>query len=160
MAEITPLNPQSCFGHYFARALLPAVRTELVKMSLKRLRAPDVPDFDKIVVRGVSGITFGAVLAHLLDKALFIIRKSEEWSHSGSIVTGPRGGRYLIVDDFISGGNTMRAIAEDMAAHDPGATVVGVFLYRGGYMGGQMPQELSEIPIFTINSKDIFNWER
>jgi adenine/guanine phosphoribosyltransferase-like PRPP-binding protein len=38
--------------------------------------------------------------------------------------------RYIIVDDFISSGNTMRAIHEDVKAAVPNAQCVGLLMYN------------------------------
>ena len=86
--------------------------------------------FDTIVVRGVSGLVFGSMLALAMQKGVTVVRKPGESTHSNYGVEGlipdTHLDRWLIVDDFISTGSTMRAIVERM---DFAPGLVGIYLF-------------------------------
>jgi adenine/guanine phosphoribosyltransferase-like PRPP-binding protein len=67
-------------------------------------------DFDVIVCRGYSGMVIAPTLAFCLKKPLFVVRKDGEKSHSAKKYIGDLGKRYLMVDDFISSGQTYEEI--------------------------------------------------
>lgn len=73
-------------------------------------------DFDSIACRGVSGIMLASPLSFVTKKPLIVVRKTVEGNHGNSILEGyfPRDLRYIIVDDFISTGATVRAIIEEI----------------------------------------------
>ena len=87
-----------------------------------------------VVVHGNSGVScgFAALMLSDLDFNIVLLRKDNDNSH-GSPIEGPhnhRLERYLILDDFISSGNTMNRIRDKIA-----------MLYRQHYyMGERAPQ--------------------
>lgn len=92
-------------------------------------------DFDVIVCRGYSGMMIAPTLAFCLKKKLFIVRKSNEKSHSAKTYIGDLGPRYLMVDDFISSGETFNEIKQALEkAHDkknlPEPNIVAIYLYE------------------------------
>jgi len=77
-----------------------------------------VPEFDSIVVTGVSGV-IGAMVAQALGKKLLVVRKPGVPTRSRFCAGSPResfplvgeiGGRFIIVDDEIYSGNTVKTI--------------------------------------------------
>lgn len=102
-------------------------RLQLMRNARKILRRVD---FDTIVVRGVSGIVFGSILAHKMRKGLTVIRKPGEGTHSHLIVEGSIPGpndRWIILDDFVCTGATLIRIIEDLG-YRPGWA--GVYLFK------------------------------
>lgn len=97
-------------------------------------------DAGTIVVTGKSGVSLGFAVAMLLDFPLVVVRKSGEASH-GSDVEGPNGhivGRYIVLDDFVQSGTTIRTIADKLSnrASTSGLApveCVGVLCYSGQY---------------------------
>ena len=91
----------------------------------------DTP-FDAIAFTGVSGAAMAFPLSFALGIPLLCVRKGGENSHSPYKVEGDYAARrYVIVDDFISTGNTMRRIQEDLENEIAGTPVlVGIYLYR------------------------------
>jgi adenine/guanine phosphoribosyltransferase-like PRPP-binding protein len=72
-------------------------------------------EFDAIAFRGMSGCLFAAPLALRLGKSLLMVRKPNQ-SHTYRIVEGDKLARtYIIVDDFISTGETMREIVKALS---------------------------------------------
>jgi adenine/guanine phosphoribosyltransferase-like PRPP-binding protein len=95
-------------------------------------------EFSHIVVRGISGITMGSVLAYALNKHLIVLRKTKKDSHTDTLVEDPHYEnenwsnqfKYLIVDDFVCSGETVTAILEDMKNHTDGeAECIGFWGY-------------------------------
>jgi len=62
-----------------------------------------------VLVSGLSGIIPAAIFCHKHSKTLVVLRKEGEHCH-GEIAEGPWDWpkkRYIIIDDFMSGGHTM-----------------------------------------------------
>lgn len=87
--------------------------------------------FDAIAFRGLSGAMIAPIVALRLNKSLLAVRKDGEKTHSCYKVEGDYGARrYIILDDFISGGNTARAILAEVKAAVPDAEFVGFYAYH------------------------------
>jgi orotate phosphoribosyltransferase len=71
-----------------------------------------------IVMRGVSGMAVGMVLAAKLGCAYAVVRKPDEDTHSWRDIEGtiPGTGQVVIVDDFVAEGDTMVATVEAIRA--------------------------------------------
>jgi adenine/guanine phosphoribosyltransferase-like PRPP-binding protein len=86
--------------------------------SLRRLEKTLVPvlhEFDVIVVSGLSGVIPGAIFAYMYDKQLVVIRKDDDITHGVRTEGGSYfepGTPFVVVDDFMSSGATMRRIFE------------------------------------------------
>ncbi|MEV0269647.1 hypothetical protein AB0H43_12770 [Hamadaea sp. NPDC050747] len=79
----------------------------------------------------MSGVSFGAVLAYLMNKSLFIVRKpmSVEGAHTQSH-EGAIGHRWIFVDDFVSSGATRDHVMRAVEGLAPSAVFVGDYLYQ------------------------------
>jgi adenine/guanine phosphoribosyltransferase-like PRPP-binding protein len=87
-------------------------------------------EFDAIACRGVSGLLIAPIVAMRLGKSLIVVRKGED-THSMYTVEGDHGARrYLILDDFIDQGDTVRAIASEIYATNRLARCVGFIAYK------------------------------
>jgi orotate phosphoribosyltransferase-like protein len=86
--------------------------------------------FDSIAFRGVSGALTAPILAYMLRKNLLAVRKEpneDGWSHSTGMVEGDANARrYIIVDDFVSSGKTIRKIFERLREFAPSARCLGI----------------------------------
>lgn len=111
----------------------PAERRKVVELT--RVRLCDLPAFDAIAFTGLSGSVIAGAVALAMDKYLYCVRKSKENRHSDYVVEGPSTGlRYIILDDFISTGSTIRRIVEMVQAHtDNSAKCVGAYMWRDEY---------------------------
>ncbi len=79
-----------------------------VKQVIKMIKARGLK-FDAIACRGVSGLLIAPIVAMRLNKTLIVVRKGEK-THSCYVVEGDHAAkRYLILDDFIASGATVRA---------------------------------------------------
>lgn len=111
-------------GYYGGEAWVPTTITKAVK----KIRLSGVK-FDSFAARGVSGLVFGAKLAHVMRKNLVVVRKPNESAHSDVMVEGLKPSRYVFVDDFVNTGATKCAVVEGIKARHPSAQLVGVYLY-------------------------------
>jgi adenine/guanine phosphoribosyltransferase-like PRPP-binding protein len=106
---------------------LPDAREKLalIQRSLKGIK------FEAFAVSGLSGIVLASVLAHRMRKALVIVRKEETPSpNSYNKIEGPDDlTSFVVLDDLISSGGTLRRIVEGVAIRYPHAKGAGVFLY-------------------------------
>jgi adenine/guanine phosphoribosyltransferase-like PRPP-binding protein len=80
-----------------------------------------------LVFRGISGIGIGVLVAHKTGRKFAIVRKEHESSH-GYRVEGHISTKYIIVDDFISRGETIKEIRSVMSNH--ASNCAGVILYK------------------------------
>jgi hypothetical protein len=87
-------------------------------------------EFDAMAFRGMSGAMFAPILAYQMGKYLLMVRKPGDDTHSRMNVEGYYASkRYVIVDDFTSSGDTLRAIHDAIREEVPQAKCVGVYLY-------------------------------
>ena len=126
------------YGGYGWAANEPAKLRERMKDAIpvfKRLRYR--LKFDAVAFTGSSGCCIAFVLAYETKIPLLYVRKPGEKSHGGTLETNVRNTaikKYLIVDDFIDTGDTIRKMVKrinlacskkSMNAPEP----VGVFLF-------------------------------
>lgn len=86
--------------------------------------------FDAIAYSGASGSLIAPALAFRMNKGLLLVRK-EKNTHSGSKVEGhTQIKRYIIVDDFVNTGDTIKRIAREVKKNCDCAILVGVYEYH------------------------------
>lgn len=91
---------------------------------------------DTLVCRGSSGLLVTSVVSTLARLPICYIRKPRESSHTGLLLEGPYElGRFIVIDDLVSSGETMRAIADAIHSHTERygfkAELVAILLYFG-----------------------------
>lgn len=131
MGRWTNSNDYSCMGY----------PPERLRACVKAL-ARDLPGImarynaDAVVVRGGSGVVFGGALLMVSDIKVIVARKPGEQSHSTAIEVCGGGSltvhRYIVLDDFVSSGGTVKGIMDDMGQQ---AECVGVIEYRYAEQG-------------------------
>ncbi len=90
-------------------------RKSIIQDTIDFLR-PRADQFDAIAFCGMSGALVAPSVADALDKHLIMVRKADDGSrHSSLPVEGILEGRYLILDDFISSGRTVKFIMAQIA---------------------------------------------
>ena len=83
-------------------------------------------DFESIAFRGMSGAVLASPIALALDKTLILVRKGEN-THSRYAVEGDLSGqKYIIVDDFIVTGETVRTIIKEIFKACPRCRCIGI----------------------------------
>ena len=93
---------------------------------LRKLQRTSVLEFDAIACRGLSGLLIAPQIAVRLEKSLIVVRKGED-CHSSNMVEGDSATlRYIIVDDLIATGSTVRAMHREIGKFAPQAKCMGV----------------------------------
>lgn len=85
--------------------------------------------FDSIACCGVSGLMVVPQVAELLNKHIVIVRKKDEKRYSDFYIEGVSPFRYVIIDDLICSGNTMKWIQNAIHEDNPKARCVGLYCY-------------------------------
>lgn len=89
--------------------------------------------FDAIAFRGMSGALVAPAVAARLKKNLLMVRKATDSNHSSLSVEGFNGApqRYVIIDDFIFTGATVREIQRTIGQmkHGAGHKLIGMVCY-------------------------------
>jgi orotate phosphoribosyltransferase len=105
---------------YYSRVFDPQAFPKVVAAFVDKVRelAAHDPSIKAIAACGNSGVPVAAAASCLTGLSLIVVRKANEpLTHSGSRVTGYIGeGRYIIVDDLIDSGGTLRNIDESIRA--------------------------------------------
>jgi adenine/guanine phosphoribosyltransferase-like PRPP-binding protein len=85
--------------------------------------------FDTIACCGVSGLMVVPQIAELLNKNIVIIRKPDEKRYSDFYIEGVSPFRYIIVDDLICSGDTLKWIRQAIYEDNPKAICNGLYCY-------------------------------
>jgi adenine/guanine phosphoribosyltransferase-like PRPP-binding protein len=90
-------------------------------------------EFDALAVTGNSGAIFGGALAFLMEKPLLLIRKGDahsslKWEGRADVTS------YIVVDDCISTGATLRRIVATLPLE---MKLVGSYTYRDDACSGR-----------------------
>jgi len=89
----------------------------IVSLILPKIKKAKL-NFDYIACRGMSGIVIAVPLAMRLNKGIIIVRKDVKGSHGSKIEASPAIKnnivRYIIVDDFIDTGKTIKTIKKEV----------------------------------------------
>jgi orotate phosphoribosyltransferase-like protein len=103
-----------------------------VDMLVRKIRKSKI-QFSAIAFRGMSGSLVGPTVALRLKKEFLMVRKEEARTHSEHKVEGTisvTDQTYIIVDDFISSGNTVRETINQIKDVLPNAKCLAVFTYK------------------------------
>jgi len=111
---------------------------QVVDATLKAARQVlETDSYDTIAFTGMSGAGLAFILSHALGIPLMCARKKDDSSHFTEFIreTDSRCeghvsiGRYLIVDDCIASGDTMRYIIKSIKKISPAAECAAIILY-------------------------------
>lgn len=134
-------EPLQC-AEYLQSALNPVTLNTLVENLVTSIQNSGL-EFDTIAFRGLSGTLVAPLVAVRLQKQMMCIRKDRAGScHSAHTMEGHIGAsRYIVIDDLICTGATLRAVMSEIAhayafADQPQPTMVAVFLYESEYTIG------------------------
>ena len=107
-----------------------------------------------VVVHGNSGVSCGfaaLMLSPHLDFNIVLLRKDNDNSH-GAPIEGPDGhilGSYLILDDFVSSGQTMDRIRDKIGS---------LYHQRWYYEGGEEVPECVGVVLYGHHTRDTFKF--
>lgn len=100
--------------------------------------------FDSIACCGTSGLMVVPQVAELLNKNIVLVRKKTDKCYSDFIIEGVSPFRYIILDDLICSGNTVRHIKYSIREEYSRAKCVGLYCY--------MPQECA----YKVDTMNLF----
>jgi adenine/guanine phosphoribosyltransferase-like PRPP-binding protein len=127
-------------------------RKKLVIQTVINLRRLNLP-FDSIVCSGISGMLVAPQVCELLDKHLVIIRKENESRYSDFIIEGVSPSRFIILDDLICSGNTIKYITSTLQEENPLAVCLGAYFY----MADEHPYTWGEKHFRSIHKIPLLN---
>lgn len=84
--------------------------------------------FDAIACCGTSGLMVAPNVAHLLKKNIIVVRKQID-GYSDFMVEGANTHQYIILDDLVCSGSTIRHIIKTIKKDTPRSKCVGVYSY-------------------------------
>lgn len=103
-----------------------------LSMMKQTLKAVD-KEYNGFVVRGVSGMGFGFILARELGKKVVVVRKNEKTHSHWNVENLGYNDNLVWIDDFVESGETGRsvdtAITRSNNLYDQGCTIVGALMY-------------------------------
>lgn len=128
--------------------------------------------FDAIAFTGISGASMAYILSYNLGVPLICVRKKNDDSHYTRSHYGHIKGRlegnitaksYLIVDDWIESGDTVKRIGATIREFNPQAKCAGMLAYQGSSwnpkanVGTWDKPEI--IPVFLVKHDDLVHPE-
>jgi orotate phosphoribosyltransferase len=86
---------------------------------------------DALAFTGFSGVILGSMIADRLKLPILAVRRKEDKSHSNYDFEGviEENGRYVLIDDFIDSGKTLRRIKQVISSCWPDVKCSAVILY-------------------------------
>ena len=132
--------------------------TKLIVSYIKSLKL----DFDAVAFRGVSGALVAPSVASSLGKPLICVRKESEKTHTHYQVEGYLCDNctYIIIDDLIDSGSTIKEIVKKIKAECKKTECKGVFLYHIYYYDEKDREHIAKnyakkvgVPVFIPFSK-------
>jgi adenine/guanine phosphoribosyltransferase-like PRPP-binding protein len=116
-----------------------------------------VESFDSIVCCGISGLLVAPQIAEILNKHLVVVRKENDKCYSDFGIEGVAPYRYIIIDDLICSGKTVRHIKNTIKDEHPRAICVGVYCYlpdesayRPGDDGSKLCKRDLGVPLLNV----------
>jgi adenine/guanine phosphoribosyltransferase-like PRPP-binding protein len=116
-----------------SRILNHKYRNKIIINAYTKLNKLDIY-YDSIACCGTSGLMVVPQIAELLKKNIIVVRKKKD-GYSDFIVEGAATNLYIIIDDLICSGGTVKHIMKNIRRETPRSKCVGVYCY--------MPEESS-----------------
>ena len=102
-------------------------------------------EFDSLAFMGMSGALSAGPVAVATGKTMIMVRKRETLSHSSRRVEGDAAAKfYIIIDDFMSTGETAKAIVREIRSFSPNAVCLGLLSMRD--IGKAEWEEIKRMP--------------
>ena len=111
-------------SHHMRKFIDPQELNTVINYAVEALKSYS---FDGIAFQGMSGAFIGPPVALRLNKSMLLVRKDGDTTHSAHKVEGDKTVRkYVILDDFISTGDTLTNIKNHVKKFQPRAKCIGV----------------------------------
>lgn len=133
---------------YLEKVYYPKRFISTVNRAVKKIREYRRKNkFDAIAFTGTSGAALAYTVSYKLGLPLICVRKSADGHHSMYKVEGCYSAKkYIIIDDFISGGYTVKKIIRSIKKELENAEPLAVFLYNDQFRYGLH----DDLPIIRI----------
>jgi adenine/guanine phosphoribosyltransferase-like PRPP-binding protein len=132
------------------------IRTKIIIKAVCDLRKIS-DDFDSIACCGSSGLMVVPQVAELLNKNIVLVRKEQEKRYSNFAIEGIAPFRYIILDDLICSGDTVRHIRRTIQDEHPRSKCIGLYCYlpkecaySDNISGSKICQRDMGIPLLNI----------
>jgi adenine/guanine phosphoribosyltransferase-like PRPP-binding protein len=145
--------PAKC-ADYLEYALYAHVQREIVDRCVEAIHQKINQRFEAIAFRGLSGALIAPAVAYKLGKPLLPVRKGEDTHSSHYTEWGSDHRSFIILDDFISGGGTIRAILDSLEVD--GAECRGIVLWNSDGEHQRRPQHHGDIDYDDQPDKNTF----
>jgi len=86
--------------------------------------------FETIVVTGLSGTLIGPTVAYLMGKDLGVVRQRKSKHCDFKLEATKPIKNYIIIDDMVDTGDTIKKIIKDVDSFYPNAILYGVYCYQ------------------------------
>jgi adenine/guanine phosphoribosyltransferase-like PRPP-binding protein len=110
-----------------SRILNHKYRNKIIINAYTKLSKLDIY-YDAIACCGTSGLMVVPQIAELLKKNIIVVRKKKD-GYSDFMVEGTHTNCYIIIDDLICSGGTVRHIIKNIRSETPRSKCVGVYCY-------------------------------
>ena len=123
---------------------------KLIPRAIKKLRAiKRRHPFDAIAFTGSSGAALAYPLSYLMKLPLIHVRKGPSHYSGGKVEGTISSKRYVIVDDFIETGASIRRVLKAIDSELDAAKPVAILLYSSTRML-EFDHKNKAIPVFTV----------
>jgi len=110
-----------------SRVLSHKYRNKIIMETYSYLKKLDI-EYDGIACCGASGMLVVPQIAELLKKNIILVRKQID-GYSDFLVEGANCPRYIILDDLVCSGGTVKHIIKNIKEELPIAKCIGVYSY-------------------------------
>ena len=110
-----------------SRILSHKYRNKMIMTTYQHLKKYD-DSYDAIACCGTSGLMVVPQIAELLNKNIIVVRKGTD-GYSDFVVEGPNTCSYVIIDDLVCSGGTVKHIIKNIKEEIPRAKCMGVWSY-------------------------------
>lgn len=112
---------------------------EVLKEAKKELQ------FDAIAFRGLSGAIVAPEIADALDVDIIAVRKPDNSHSYNSVEHNDYPSKYIIVDDLIDTGSTIKAIVKEIKIRMwTTPQLVGIYLYNSTFVDDNRKKEVEQ----------------
>lgn len=103
-------------------------RNIIIENTIKLIKSKNL-SFDTIACSGVSGLLVVPRLCEILNKNILLVRKPTEKRYSPFIYEGVIPNKYLIIDDLVCSGQTIKHILKTIKEESAFSECVGFISY-------------------------------
>jgi len=122
-------EPEIHMSSHLQKLLEPTSLKQVVANCANAIKSYGLDKFDAIAVSGTSGTLVGGILSLELGKPLIVVYQNATRYSPVGAQGAYSNKRYIIVDDFVFSGKTVRLIASEVLTQFPQAVPTAIFAY-------------------------------